>query len=24
MRRVNKRLGYVRKFEWVHLVGPLV
>jgi mycothiol synthase len=24
MRRVNERLGYVREFEWIHLVGPLV
>ena len=24
MRRVNEKLGYVRKFEWVHLGGPLL
>ena len=24
MRRVNEKLGYVRKFEWVHLTGPLL
>jgi GNAT superfamily N-acetyltransferase len=24
MRRVNEKLGYVRKFEWVHLAGPLL
>lgn len=24
MRRVNKKLGYERKFEWVHLGGPLL
>jgi len=24
MRRVNEKLGYERKFEWVHLTGPLV
>lgn len=23
MRRVNERLGYVRRYEWVHLGGPL-
>ena len=23
MRRVNERLGYRRRFEWVHLAGPL-
>jgi L-amino acid N-acyltransferase YncA len=23
MRRVNEKLGYQRRFEWVHLVGPL-
>ena len=23
MRRVNERLGYERRFEWVHLGGPL-
>jgi GNAT superfamily N-acetyltransferase len=23
MRRVNERLGYERRFEWVHLSGPL-
>jgi mycothiol synthase len=24
MRRVNDRLGYERRFEWVHLTGPLL
>jgi GNAT superfamily N-acetyltransferase len=24
MRRVNEKLGYERKFEWVHLTGPLL
>jgi predicted N-acetyltransferase YhbS len=24
MRAVNEKLGYERKFEWVHLVGPLL
>ena len=24
MRRVNEKLGYVRKFEWVPLTGPLL
>jgi L-amino acid N-acyltransferase YncA len=24
MRRVNEKLGYVRRFEWVHLGGPLL
>jgi mycothiol synthase len=24
MRRVNEKLGYVRKFEWIHLGGPLL
>ena len=24
MRRVNEKLGYELKFEWVHLVGPLI
>jgi mycothiol synthase len=24
MRRVNEKLGYERKFEWVHLGGPLL
>jgi GNAT superfamily N-acetyltransferase len=24
MRRVNEKLGYVRRFEWVHLTGPLL
>ena len=24
MRRVNEKLGYERKFEWVHLAGPLL
>ena len=24
MRRVNEKLGYERKFEWVHLSGPLL
>lgn len=24
MRRVNEKLGYVRKFEWVHMGGPLL
>jgi mycothiol synthase len=24
MRRVNEKLGYERRFEWVHLVGPLL
>ncbi|NUR78620.1 MAG: GNAT family N-acetyltransferase [Thermoleophilia bacterium] len=24
MRRVNEKLGYVLKFEWVHLAGPLL
>jgi GNAT superfamily N-acetyltransferase len=24
MRRVNERLGYERRFEWVHLAGPLL
>ena len=24
MRRVNERLGYERRFEWVHLGGPLL
>lgn len=24
MRRVNEKLGYVRRFEWVHLAGPLL
>jgi mycothiol synthase len=24
MRHINEKLGYVRKFEWVHLTGPLV
>jgi GNAT superfamily N-acetyltransferase len=24
MRRVNEKLGYVRKFDWVHLTGPLL
>lgn len=23
-RRVNEKLGYERKFEWVHLAGPLL
>jgi L-amino acid N-acyltransferase YncA len=23
MRRVNEKLGYERKFEWIHLTGPL-
>ena len=24
MRRVNEKLGYVKRFEWVHLTGPLL
>jgi L-amino acid N-acyltransferase YncA len=24
MRRVNEKLGYERRFEWVHLTGPLL
>jgi len=24
MRRLNEKLGYERKFEWVQLVGPLL
>jgi RimJ/RimL family protein N-acetyltransferase len=24
MRRVNEKLGYERRFEWVHLAGPLL
>ena len=24
MRRVNDKLGYVKRFEWVHLTGPLL
>jgi mycothiol synthase len=24
MRRVNEKLGYERKFEWLHLGGPLL
>jgi mycothiol synthase len=24
MRRVNEKLGYERRFEWIHLTGPLV
>ena len=24
MRSVNEKLGYERKFEWVHLAGPLL
>jgi GNAT superfamily N-acetyltransferase len=24
MRRVNEKLGYVRKFEWIHFGGPLL
>jgi GNAT superfamily N-acetyltransferase len=24
MRRVNEKLGYERKFDWVHLAGPLL
>ena len=24
MRRVNEKLGYERRFEWVHLGGPLL
>ena len=24
MRRVNDKLGYVRRYEWVHLTGPLL
>ena len=24
MRRVNERLGYQRRYEWVHLAGPLL
>jgi GNAT superfamily N-acetyltransferase len=24
MRHVNEKLGYVRRYEWVHLTGPLL